>query len=152
MKELSVRKMQLNDLPNILLLLADDELGKYREEISGEVHQNYIKAFNAINTDSNQFLAVFEKNNEIVGCLQLAFIPSLTRHGGLRGQIEGVRVSSKLRGKGYGRQMISWAIEKCRQQGCTLIQLTSDKSRKEAFHFYQNLGFSPSHEGFKMQI
>ena len=93
-----------------------------------------------------------KKNNEIVRCLQLTCIPSLTRHGGLRGQIEGVRVSSKSRRKGYGRRMISWALKKCRQQGCALIQLTSDKSRKEAFHFYQNLGFSPLHEGFKMQI
>ena len=152
MKELKVRKVQLNDLPNILLLLADDDLGKNREKVGRRIHQDYIQAFDAINADPNQFLAAFENTKEIVGCLQLTFIPSLTRRGGLRGQIEGVRVSTRERGRGYGHQMLLWAIEHCRQQGCVLIQLSSDKSRKRAFHFYQNLGFTPSHEGFKMQI
>ena len=64
-----------------------------------------------------------------MGTLQLTMIPGLSRHGMLRAQIEGVRVSSGQRGQGLGRRMIEWAIDAARGQGCGLVQLTSDKRR-----------------------
>ncbi len=149
---LEARRAHLDDLPAILVLLADDVLGKSREKLKKKPHRNYICAFEAINADSNQFLAVFEKDNKIVGCLQLTFIPNLTRFGGLRCQIEGVRVEAELRGQGYGREMMLWAIEKSRIHGCKLVQLTSDKRRSDASDFYKSMGFIASHEGFKLQI
>ena len=93
-------------------------------------------------------MAVFEMNDDIIGCLQISFIPGLSRRGALRGQIESVRVAANFRGNGYGTLMMAWAIEKCREQGCSLVQLTSDKTRKDAQRFYQELGFVQSHEGF----
>ena len=149
---MKARRAKLDDLPSILFLLADDVLGKSREELGKTPHRNYICAFKAINADPNQFLAVFEEQNMIIGCLQLTFIPTLTRLGALRCQIEGVRVANELRGQGYGRKMILWAIEKSRNDGCKLIQLTSDKTRSDALNFYKSMGFVASHEGFKIQI
>jgi GNAT superfamily N-acetyltransferase len=46
--------------------------------------------------------------------------------------------------------MIAWAIDEARRRGCALVQLTSDKQRAGAHHFYSTLGFSASHEGFKL--
>ena len=152
MHDVRVRKMQNTDLPRILQLLADDELGQLRETLQRVPHDNYRRAFTAINADPNQYLAVFEKNDNIIGCLQISFIPGLSRRGALRGQIESVRVAANVRGNGYGTLMMTWAIEKCREQGCSLVQLTSDKTRKDAQRFYQELGFVPSHEGFKLQF
>jgi len=152
MRDVHVRKMQNTDLPRILQLLADDELGQLRETLQRVPHDDYRRAFTAIDADPNQYLAVFEKNDNIIGCLQISFIPGLSRRGALRGQVESVRVAANVRGNGYGTLMMAWAIEKCREQGCSLVQLTSDKTRKDAQRFYQELGFVPSHEGFKLQF
>ena len=152
MRDVLVRKMQKADLPRILQLLSDDEIGQSRETLQKTTHDDYLRAFTAINADLNQYLAVFEKNDNIIGCLQISFIPGLSRRGALRGQIESVRVAANDRGKGYGTHMMAWAIEKCREQGCALVQLTSDKTRKDAQRFYQELGFVQSHEGFKLQF
>ena len=152
MRDVLVRKMQKADLPRILQLLSDDEIGQSREMLQKTTHDDYLRAFTAINADLNQYLAVFERNDNIIGCLQISFIPGLSRRGALRGQIESVRVAANFRGNGYGMLMMAWAIEKCREQGCSLVQLTSDKTRKDAQRFYQELGFVPSHEGFKLQF
>ena len=152
MCDVHVRKMQNADLSRILQLLADDELGQLRETLQRVPHECYRRAFTAIDADPNQYLAVFEKSDKIIGCLQISFIPGLSRRGALRGQIESVRVAANVRGNGYGTLMMAWAIEKCREQGCSLVQLTSDKIRKDAHRFYRELGFVHSHEGFKLQF
>ena len=152
MEEIRFRQAVLADLPAIIGLLADDDLGRQRERIGPPPHPNYERAFHAIEEDSNQLLAVAERGGEVVGCLQLTFIPGLSHVGLWRGQIESVRVSSKLRGSGLGGKLFEWAIEECRKRGCGLVQLTTDKSRPDALRFYQSLGFTASHEGMKLDL
>ena len=86
------------------------------------------------------------------GTLQLTFIPGLARRGGLRAQIEAVRVREDLRGGGVGHALFAWAIDEARRRGCVLVQLTSDKRRAEAHRFYGRLGFTASHDGFKLRL
>ena len=114
--------------------------------------RRYAEAFAAIEQDPNQLLAVAERDGQIVGILQLSFIPGLTRSGMWRGQIEGVRVASAERGTGIGRAMIEWAIAESRKRGCGLVQLTSDKRRAGAHAFYEALGFQATHEGYKLPL
>jgi len=149
---LSFRRATAADLPAIIEMLADDALGKEREDTSVPVADCYRTAFAAIDRDENQFLAVAERAGEIVGTLQLTFLPGLSHQGLWRGQIESVRVSSNARGGGIGRQMLEWAIATCRERGCGIVQLTSDKSRTDAIRFYESLGFTASHEGFKLKL
>ncbi len=131
-------------------MLADDDLGQQREDLSIPTNPNYLDAFAAIESDPNQLLAVAEDDGKLAGCLQISFIPGLSRLGMWRGQIESVRIASHYRGKGLGRTMFEWAIEECRNRGCGLVQLTTDKSRADAHQFYEVLGFSASHEGMKL--
>ena len=152
MSTVSARPALINDLPAIVGLLADDVLGQGREDIGLPLHSNYFDAFEAIEDDPNQVFVVFEAEGVIVGCLQLSFIPGLSRQGAWRGQIESVRISSERRGAGLGQEMLSWAIDTCRERGCRIIQLTSDKARKDAAEFYRALGFVASHQGFKQTI
>jgi ribosomal protein S18 acetylase RimI-like enzyme len=152
MAAVEFRQALIADLPAIIELLADDDLGRQREEVGPPPSPNYEAAFRAIAKDANQLLAVAERDGEVVGCLQLTFIPGLSRVGAWRGQLESVRVSSKLRGGGLGRLLFEWAIEECRQRGCALVQLTTDKSRPDALRFYQSLGFTASHEGMKLDL
>ena len=152
MPSVSASPAQTDDLPAIVDLLADDVLGQGRENIGPPLHSDYFDAFEAIDDDPNQLLVVFEAEGVIIGCLQLSFIPGLSRQGAWRGQIESVRISSKRRGAGLGQEMISWAVNACRERGCRIIQLTSDKARKDAAEFYLALSFVASHEGSKQTI
>lgn len=147
------RKAQADDLPDIIALLADDPLGATRETAGDEPDLRYLEAFAAISADKNQFLAVaVDDHDRVIGCLQLSFIPGLSRSGMWRGQIESVRIAAGHRGNGLGAAMIEWSIDKAREHGCGLVQLTSDKRRPDAIRFYEKLGFVASHEGFKLDL
>ncbi|MEU5720291.1 GNAT family N-acetyltransferase [Micromonospora sp. NPDC047738] len=138
------------DLPAIIALLADDVLGKARDFT--EVDDAYEKAFADIAADPRNHLVVADAGGELVGCMQITYIPGLGRHGAERSLIESVRVRSDLRGRGLGRQMMTWAIDQARARGCALVQLTTDKTRADAHRFYRNLGFVASHEGMKLAL
>jgi len=149
---LTFRRAVAADVPALVALLADDPLGAGRERVSDAGLGDYEAAFALIDADPNQFLCIVEREGLIAGTLQLTFIPGLSRGGSRRGQIEAVRVAAGLRGQGIGRAMFDWAIAECRAQGCSLVQLTTDKSRADAHRFYDGLGFVASHVGYKKQL
>lgn len=149
--DLIFRKAHAGDLAAIVGLLADDALGRHREEASRDLAP-YLRAFEQMEADPNQFLCVADRDGVVVGTLQLTFIPGLSRGGATRGQIEAVRVARDARGAGVGRAMFDWAIATCRAQGCTLVQLTTDKARPDAHRFYDALGFRASHIGYKLLL
>lgn len=156
MESITFRKATRDDLDGIVRLLVDDPIGRTREVCSDPPDARYTSAFKAIDCDPNQLLAVVvdpaAETDEVAGCMQLTFIPGLSRTGMWRGQIENVRVAAHLRGGGVGRRFFEWAIERCRERGCGLVQLTSDKARPDALRFYVSLGFEASHEGFKLSL
>ena len=146
------RRAASDDLKTIVTLLADDPIGRGRENPGTQLDTCYRDAFAAIERDPNQLLAVAERSGRVIGVLQLSFIPGLTRRGMWRGQIEGVRVAAEERGSGVGRAMLEWAVGECRKRGCGLVQLTSDKRRSAAHSFYGALGFEATHQGYKLSL
>jgi ribosomal protein S18 acetylase RimI-like enzyme len=152
MTDPTIRDATFDDVAAIVAILADDEKGRFREDASSTLDPGYIAAFAAIDADPNQRLLVAEKDGAIVGTFQLSFLPGLSFKGAWRGQIEAVRVASHLRGQGLGRAMIEWAIERCRERGCRMVQLTTHKSRERAHAFYDRLGFQRSHIGMKLHL
>ena len=152
MTPLTFRRATKADLAELVGMLADDALGATREDASLPLDQAYISAFEAICADENNELMVVESAEELVGMLQLTFIPYLTYTGRWRCLVEGVRIHQQYRGQGLGRALLEWAIERAKQRKCVLVQLTSDKQRPDAIRFYQDLGFVASHEGFKLKL
>ena len=150
--ELTYRQASGSDIRKIVHLLADDELDATREDVSSTLNPLYLKAFHAIANDPNNELIVAELAGELVGVLQLTFIPYLTHTGSWRCLIEGVRIARPHRSKGLGTEFIRWAINRAKQRQCSIVQLTSDKRRTEAIRFYTSLGFKTTHEGFKLKI
>ena len=141
-----------NDVPAIVRLLADDTLGASREQPTDPLPQAYWDAFDAISAQRGNEVLVAESNGEVVGCLQLTVIPGLSRMGVLRGQIEGVRVSSTHCGQRIGEALVEAATDRARTLGCGLIQLTTDRRRVDAHRFYERLGFDSTHIGMKRAI
>lgn len=146
------RQARKDDVEAIVAMLADDPLGAKRERFQSPLPQSYYDAFAAIASDPHNEIVVATVKSRIVGVLQLTFIPYLTYQGGWRALIEGVRVASEFRAQGIGRTMLQWAIDRARQRGCHLLQLTTDKARPDALRFYESLGFTASHEGMKLHL
>ncbi|BCJ42232.1 GNAT family acetyltransferase [Actinoplanes ianthinogenes] len=143
-----------DDVPAVLALLADDDLSRERGfgEVPAEIGPGIWAAFAAIEADPNNELIVAVRDGAVVGTCQLTYLPGLSRGGAWRMQVEAVRIHAALRGQGLGAQMMRWTIERARERGCRMVQLTSDKVRVDAHRFYAQLGFALSHEGMKLNL
>ncbi|WP_031080206.1 GNAT family N-acetyltransferase [Streptomyces sp. NRRL WC-3549] len=150
MSDLDIRPAALTDLQAVVAMLADDPLGAQRE--SPDDLAPYQAAFHRLADDPNQHLVVAVREERVVGTLQLTIVPGLSRQGATRSIIEGVRIHADERGSGLGTQLIQWAVDESRRQGCRLVQLTSDATRTDAHRFYERLGFTASHVGFKLSL
>ncbi|MEU7064077.1 GNAT family N-acetyltransferase [Streptomyces sp. NPDC046161] len=148
--ELVIRPATETDLPAIVSMLADDPLGAARE--SPDDLAPYIAALEQLSDDPHQHVMVAVRGERVVGTLQLTIVAGLSRRGATRSIIEGVRVHADERGSGLGTRFIEWAIERSRQENCELVQLTSDVTRTDAHRFYERLGFTASHVGFKLAL
>ncbi|MFF7330536.1 GNAT family N-acetyltransferase [Streptomyces sp. NPDC008150] len=150
MTDVAIRPAVAADVPAIVAMLADDPLGAARE--SPEDLTPYLEALERLASDPHQLVVVAERADRVVGTLQLTVIPGLSRRGATRSVIEGVRIHRDDRGGGLGTVLIQWAIDESRRQGCQLVQLTTDRTRTDAHRFYERLGFTPSHTGFKIAL
>ena len=151
--KMKIRKATKEDIPQIVKMIADDELGKLREDYKNPLPSVYYDAFHSIDNDSNQELIVIQDSDStIMGTLQLSFIQYLTYQGGIRAQIEAVRIRKDKRGSGLGETLFKWAIQRAEEKKAHLLQLTTDKKRPEALKFYKDLGFMASHEGMKIHF
>ncbi|KAK1180792.1 GNAT family N-acetyltransferase [Streptomyces sp. NBS 14/10] len=150
MSDFEIRRATADDIPAIVAMLADDPLGARRE--SPDDLAPYQAAFERIDRDPGQRLVVAVRDGRTVGTLQLTVIPGLSRRGATRSIIEAVRIHADERGGGLGTQLIQWAVDESRREGCVLVQLTSDATRTDAHRFYERLGFEASHVGFKLAL
>jgi len=150
--KLVLRPARREDVPSIVRLLADDHLGATREALTDPLPASYYAAFDAISAQSGSELLVGQIGSEVVACLQLMILPGLSHQGMTRAQLEGVRVDAPLRGKGIGEKLCLYAIERAKEKGCGLVQLTSDNSRVAAHRFYERMDFKKSHVGMKLSF
>ena len=151
-KEIIFRNAMRTDVPSMVRLLADDELGSMRERYEDPLPEPYYSAYELINKDPNHELIVAELNGEVIGTLHLMFLPSISFQGGLRAQVESVRVDTRHQNQGIGSQMMKWAIERAKDRKAHIVQLTTHRSRADAHRFYERLGFKETHLGMKFSL
>jgi ribosomal protein S18 acetylase RimI-like enzyme len=150
--EVRFRLAKRADVPSIVRMLADDDLGSQRERYEDPLPETYYSAFEQIEKDSNHELIVAEQNGDVIGTLHLMFLPSLSFQGGLRAQIESVRVDRRLQSQGIGTAMMRWAMERAQKCGAHVVQLTTHNTREDAHSFYERLGFKGTHLGMKRNL
>jgi GNAT superfamily N-acetyltransferase len=131
-------------------MLADDPLGAQRE--TPDDLAPYYEAFDRLADDPRHHLMIAFRDGKPVGTLQLSIAQGLARRGASRAVIEAVRIQRDMRGEGLGTELVKWAIDRSRELGASLVQLTSDNSRQDAHRFYERLGFVRSHVGFKLPL
>ncbi|MDC0980395.1 GNAT family N-acetyltransferase [Bdellovibrionales bacterium] len=145
-----IRKAKDSDLDQVIELLHDDTFGQNRESISDSDESTYKEVFSELCQSKYSDVFVMEKDQSIIGCYQMMYLPHLSFKGTKRAQVESVRIKSELRGQGLGSQMMKHAIDIAKEAGCGIFQLTSNKERVEANKFYQELGLRPTHDGYKL--
>lgn len=152
MSDLTIREAEPRDLEPIIRLHEEDELGTNGDAWTPENQPAYEAAFAAIAQSLESSLYVATVGEEVVGTFQLTFIPNLTGRGALRVKIESVKVKTARRSGGIGSRMMVFAEDEARRRGARMLELSSNKTRKNAHRFYERLGFSCSHEGFKKKL
>lgn len=150
MKTVRVRPAAERDLPAILRMLFEDR-ATASDELSPDA-PCYPEAFQEMQASGNSATYVAEQDGQVVGTFMLSFLRHLMRRGTLVAHLEAVRVAAPARGHGIGEQMVRWAIAESRRRGCSRLQLTSHRSRKDAHRFYDRLGFKATHEGLKFSL
>lgn len=152
LKTLSLRHATEADLPEIVRLLAEDELGSTREFLSDPLLPSYRRAFQAIMEDKNQVILVVDYHEKVIGACHLTFMASLSFKGSWRLNIENIHIDKKFQNQGVGTWMLQKAIHKGREKDCNIVQLTTNKIRSRSKIFYEKLGFTASHEGMKLYL
>ncbi len=150
--DVAFREAGVEDLPTIVALLADDAISAARSGHTATVTKDVRAAFAEIDADPNHQLLLAVIGDDVVACLQLSFLPGLSRGGMRRALVEAVRVRADLRGRGVGAALMEEVARRARLRGCGLIQLTTDKRRDAAHRFYARLGYVASHEGMKLAL
>lgn len=137
------------DVATIVALLEDDMLGATRES---KDLAPYLEAYDTMQAEQGNALFVAEMAGEVVATYQISVFSGLSLKAARRAQIESLRVARSHRGKGIGAQVMTHAAAQARAAGCTLIQLTSNEARARARAFYESIGFTASHIGFKRDL
>jgi GNAT superfamily N-acetyltransferase len=149
---LAFRRASREDVPAIVALYADDALSASREDVAFADPRPYLDAFEEIDADPKSALYVAELSRRVVATAQVTWLRHLTYRGGRVALVEAVHVARSERSRGIGEALIRHVIDEARRRGCRGVQLTSNKTRKDAHRFYERLGFAASHEGFKLPL
>lgn len=151
----TMREARRDDVPRIvsLILLGAPRQTRTAAEIAEEAADPaYLAAFDEVAASRYNTLFVAELDGQVVGTLQVTLIPGLINRGRKRAKLESVHVDPALRGRRIGEAMVAHAVDFARRSGAGLVELTSDKAREAAHRFYRRIGFSQSHEGFKLVL
>lgn len=143
------------DLDALMALLADDPVSAARGDVADASDRpRYTAALRAVVEDpANALLVAQDQAGRLMGTFQLTRIPGMARQGSTRLLVEAVRVRSDLRSSGIGGAMMRWVTDVAAPAlGVSLVQLTSDAARTDAHRFYERLGFTGSHVGFKYRV
>jgi GNAT superfamily N-acetyltransferase len=147
--EVILRDATAQDIGRIVELLQHGSLVEGKEDPGALVP--YEAAMAEISAGPGS-LVVAEEGGQVVGVCQLIVFRHLQSHGSLCAEVESVHVHPDFRGRGIGHLLMEAVIEQARSLGCYRVQLTSNLARTDAHRFYAQLGFTPSHQGFKLSL
>jgi GNAT superfamily N-acetyltransferase len=146
--QLLIRKVTKADLPAILELYAQKDID------NGDVlsMEEAKTAFSKFGLYPNYSLYVAEIADKVIGTFELLIMDNLAHRGQPSGIVEDVVVDTEYQSHGIGRQMMEYAIDVCRKNGCYKMALSSSLKRERAHQFYENLGFQKHGYSFLIEI
>ncbi|MDR6196039.1 GNAT family N-acetyltransferase [Siphonobacter sp. SORGH_AS_0500] len=131
-----IRPAVSNDLFSILLLYKD---ALQDDKILSEAEAMHI--FKTMQTYPSYTIYVALVQGRIIGTFALLIMENLGHNGAKSAVIEDVAVGSEFQGQGIGKRMMQFAMEKCREEKCYKVSLSSNLIREKTHAFYESLGF-----------
>ena len=146
----SVRAATEDDIPRIQKLYLQLAFTPPPPDILRPSIEEYRRIFSEMSTLPGYELLVAEEKGEVTGTTVLAILPGMAHGVSPFAVVEYVVVDEAHRGKGIGKLLMEYCIDRAKEAGCYKIMLTSDKRRTEAHEFYRSLGFEASAYGFRL--
>lgn len=136
-QQAEVRLIQHNELQKLL------QLYKHLKQEDPELVMDEAlkKLWSEIYNDPNTYYIVVDINGEIIASCALTIIRNLTRNARPYGLIENVVTHSNYRNNGYGRIVLSKALEIAWERNCYKVMLLTGSKKEETLRFYENSGF-----------
>jgi GNAT superfamily N-acetyltransferase len=131
--------MQIKEVKKFNLRLYREVLSLL-PQLSPDIKPPSTESFTSIlKSKGTHFFIAELDDGQIAGMLTICIneIPS-----GTKLWIEDVVVDKSLRGKGFGKDLMLFAIDYARSKGVSSIELTSRPARIEANKLYLKLGFA----------
>ncbi|HHU38900.1 MAG TPA: GNAT family N-acetyltransferase [Propionibacterium sp.] len=128
-------------------LISDDLLG------AGHTDTDLGEVFDEIRADPNQdLLVICDEGDRVIGTLQVTFVRTMARGGGVRAVVSGARVRAGRDSLAIAKRVFAWVIEHCRARGARVLIVVTDKNRAHIHGFYTTMGFRPSHDGLTLPL
>lgn len=145
-----IREAGESDLGAVLALLRQDAIREVDEP--ADISEGQRAALREIVAAPHQQVLVGEIGGEVVATCQVAWLRRLIYDGALICNVESVRVSAAIRGRGLGADLMAYVRAEARRRRCARVELTTNRRRDGARRFYERLGFVPSHVGMKLYL
>ncbi len=114
--------------------------------------QAALDVWRSIESQAGRTVLVAESAGTVVGTLDCAVLPNLTRGARPFALVENVVVTATHRRSGVGSALLEAAVSVARQAGCYKIQLLSRAERHVAHAFYESFGFRAVAQGYRLYL
>jgi GNAT superfamily N-acetyltransferase len=146
--EVTIRAAEERDLVSLLRIYRESGLDE-RDTLSLEQAK---VVFRKMKSYPNYRVFVADWEGIAVGAFALLIMDNLVNGGLPSGVVEDVAVVPVAQGKGVGKRMMAFALDRCREAGCYKMTLSSNQKRVEAHRFYESLGFDRHGFSFRVEL
>src|ERR1700747_1752802 len=99
-----------------------------------------------IRSDPHNFLWVLESEDRVVGTAFVTLCLDPMHNRQPYAVLENFVIDERFRAKGYGTQLMSYAVDFCYRAECSKIMVQSHSSRSESHAFFEAQGFSAANK------
>jgi len=142
-----IREAQPEDIPSILSLYSEIDFADQQSLTTEKARDR----FSRIQSYPDYHIYVAVHQGHLIGTFALLIMDNLAHNGAPSGVIEDVVVRKDWQRKGIGKQMMHYAMQKCKEAKCYKVMLSSNAVREGAHQFYEALGFRRHGYSFVVQ-
>ena len=145
--KIGVRQASESDMPALLVLYAE----LHPADVPPSA-QTALDVWRAIQAQAGRTVLVAESEGSVVGTVDCAVLPNLTRGARPFMLVENVVVAAACRRSGVGSALLEAAVSVARQAGCYKVQLLSRVDRHAAHALYESSGFRVVAQGYRLYL
>jgi GNAT superfamily N-acetyltransferase len=135
---MKTRIAEVRDIPALVMLL--DQLFAQEADFTPDAQRQERGLRAIIESPEIGHILLLERDNVIFGMVNLLYTVS-TAVGQRVAMLEDVVVDKAMRGQGFGKGLLTSAVDFARQNGCARVMLMTDHDNLRAHALYEAEGF-----------